>query len=223
MSNLATQQLFSDQLSSNAKTLSENKSLDEQLLNILAIDPDRYFEEVVTLFVPLVLAFLRSKIKEPKYVSEIEDFVQQAFTNFRARMQNLDEKPFQEMNHLAYLHQSAWNVFLKRVKQDKGNENTILRTVKSFPSLSMQELEDSVGYELACQEWGYGYIELMTDVKEQIAALSNKECRNVMVLHLFSDLSNHEIAKKLGLPLGTVKSHISRGKKILRKFLEHSL
>lgn len=214
------QQLLAEP-TSNVNALNESKSLDEKLLDILAIDPDRYFEEVCTLFVQPVLTFLLSRIKEPKYMSEIDDFVQQTFANFWSRLQNLNEKPFGEMNHLAYLRQIAWNVFLKRVKYDQVNMLSIGGEDISIAA-STKDMEDSSGYELACPEWGFSYIELMADIKEKLNSFSNKECRGVLALHLFNDLSNQEIARKLGIPLGTVKSHLSRGKKILRMYLEES-
>ena len=43
--------------------------------------------------------------------------------------------------------------------------------------------------------------------------------RAAMMLSLSYGLSHGEIARALGEPLGTVKSHISRGKKALRGFL----
>jgi RNA polymerase sigma-70 factor (ECF subfamily) len=43
--------------------------------------------------------------------------------------------------------------------------------------------------------------------------------RQIISLAFFEDLSHQEIAKKLGMPLGTVKSHIRRGMLCLKREL----
>ena len=45
--------------------------------------------------------------------------------------------------------------------------------------------------------------------------------RKVVVLHEFEDMPLEQVAKKLGLPLGTVKSRLFNAKKILSQKLAH--
>ena len=53
------------------------------------------------------------------------------------------------------------------------------------------------------------------------AAMNNlpTECRAVVILCLAHGMSHSEVASATQLPLGTVKSHVSRGKEKLRAFL----
>jgi len=59
---------------------------------------------------------------------------------------------------------------------------------------------------------------LKMDIEQAMDSLP-AECRAVVILCLAHGMSHSEAATATGLPLGTVKSHISRGKSKLRTFL----
>jgi RNA polymerase sigma-70 factor (ECF subfamily) len=56
------------------------------------------------------------------------------------------------------------------------------------------------------------------DVLTQLGRLPARE-RDPLLLHVMHGLQYHEIAQRLGIPLGTVQSRISRGRSKLRRAL----
>ncbi|MBI3946315.1 MAG: sigma-70 family RNA polymerase sigma factor [Armatimonadetes bacterium] len=60
--------------------------------------------------------------------------------------------------------------------------------------------------------------ELRREVRSAIAGLP-REFREVVILHEMDGLKLHEVAQALGVPLGTAKSRLSRGRKYLKRAL----
>ena len=56
-------------------------------------------------------------------------------------------------------------------------------------------------------------------VRQLLAGLPRRQ-RAVLVLRYYADLSVREVAEVLDIPEGTVKTHTSRGLKVLRKHID---
>lgn len=59
-------------------------------------------------------------------------------------------------------------------------------------------------------------------ILEQALNVLSSERRQVVEMAFFADLTHSQISEQLGLPLGTVKSHVRRGLQTLREALENS-
>lgn len=84
-----------------------------------------------------------------------------------------------------------------------------------FPEVQAEYAE----WELPAVDAG---VEDRLDAKAVVGAVQSLEekYRAPLVLFYLQELSYHEIAEILGLPIGTIMSRLSRGKEILRKKLE---
>jgi RNA polymerase sigma-70 factor (ECF subfamily) len=74
---------------------------------------------------------------------------------------------------------------------------------------------------LAEEDFSLGWLDAQAERARLVAALAElrREEREVLLLHAWTELSDAEIAGALSLPLGTVKSRLSRAREHLRNRL----
>jgi RNA polymerase sigma-70 factor, ECF subfamily len=84
-------------------------------------------------------------------------------------------------------------------------------------TLSLDEIVD-IGVEESLAEDLYRS-DIATIVRASVRALPVKY-REVITLYYFHELSYEEIAKKIRMPINTVRTHLRRGKEMLRKVLQ---
>lgn len=125
-------------------------------------------------------------------LTEAQDVVQEAFARAIARPQGLADLE----NPEAWLRTVAVNVVRRRWRRRQLLDTILLR---DRPVTRL--IEPAPGPERA-------------DLREALAGLP-VSYREVIVLHYFADLPVVEIAGLLGVPAGTVKSRLSRGRTAL--------
>jgi len=129
-------------------------------------------------------------------LAEAQDVVQEAFTRALARPRRLSDVD----NPEAWLRTVAINVVRRRWRRRKLLDTILLR---DRPIARV--VEPAPGPERA-------------DLREALASVP-PAFREVIVLHYFADLGVDEIARTLGVPVGTVKSRLSRGRAALAEQL----
>ena len=101
----------------------------------------------------------------------------------------------------AWLMKLAYNTFLQSRRGAKRDQR-LVEAVGSNQALMMAKSGSSLASELP-------------DLPKMLAVLSDRE-RHAMVLCYAFGLSHGEASEVTGLPLGTIKSHIKRGKSKIR-------
>ena len=127
---------------------------------------------------------------------EAEDVVQEAFVRAAAsggRFLRVD-------NHEAWLRTTAVNVHRSRWRKLRNGRRANERMV---PPQDPGDLED--------------HLEIIAALR----ALPEPQ-RQVIALHYLADLPVQEISEELGIPMGTVKSRLSRGRDALASLLDHA-
>lgn len=129
-------------------------------------------------------------------LTEAQDVVQEAFARALARPRGLTDVD----NPEAWLRTVAVNVVRRRWRRRKLLDTILLRDRPIA-----RTVEPAPGPE-------------RTDLREALAELPTTY-REVIVLHYFADLGVEEVATVLQVPVGTVKSRLSRGRAALAERL----
>lgn len=167
----------------------------------------RLFEEQA---IPHTDALLRTAVRMTRNAADADDLVQETMLKayrFFGRFE-------QNTNIRAWLFKIMTNLYINRYRKEK-------RTPRQ---LSIDEMEDFVLYNQMTENRAYDpdqpdtrvFADMFAGrVKEEIDALP-EEFKTVAVLAIMEGFSYQEIAEIAGLQLGTVKSRLFRGRKILQ-------
>ena len=187
-----------------------------ELLAMLAINLDGTYERLVLMYQDRLYAFVLSRTRSPQLAEEIVlDALERAYYALkgypgeRIRILKLEAWLFEITRNAYYNYLRASrtrNTYLPSVPLD-FSENSSLLTIED-PSL-----EPDI---MAC---------LHEDRQELLAAIETLPhgYQETIKLYYFEYLRYDEIAKRLQQPLGTVKSNIHRGTKLLRHVLRSDI
>jgi RNA polymerase sigma-70 factor (ECF subfamily) len=138
--------------------------------------------------------------------SDAKDVVQETFLRAFRRLKSLRK----DGGVTAYLCKTAANAAID-----------IVRARKTGRSVSMEAISES-GIDIADLSRGpEALAESRTDNESLMAALLSlpEDQRTVLVLHHLQEMRVDEIAARLRIPIGTVKSRLGRGREALRRRL----
>lgn len=137
----------------------------------------------------------------------VQEALMRAYKNLKGR--SLGE--VQEMALKPFLFKIVQNTCYSKLKE-RGNSNVSIEKDEDLLEVEGDnpQMQPESAFELA------EVSRVVRDVVEELL----RPRRDVIKLRYFDEYSEAEIAKILRMPEGTVKSHISRGNKFLRKKLQ---
>ena len=145
-----------------------------------------------------------------KYVTVVEDAEDICQRSFEKAFMNIDK----------YNSQYAFSTWLYNIAQNEAIDH-LRRSRASINSVPISEERDALDVMAATTPEE----ELIIDqaVSELISGIQRlpESYRQVAELRFIKDYAYEDIARELGLPLGTVKTRISRARKRLEKIVEN--
>lgn len=173
---------------------------DELLVaRVVTLRDQQAFTMLVERYQSKVRNYLRQLTRDP---SLADDLAQETFIRAWDKMDTISSGN----RFSAWLMKIAHNMFLQSY-----------RKAKRYGRL-MEELEQDTDVMTPIENSpvsGEGSLDM-----PKYLSILNEEERSVMLLYFVNDLTHSEISEVSGLPLGTVKSHIHRGKFKIREHFE---
>ena len=182
----------------------------EDQANLLAAQVDAYYEQLVSTYWPPLHAFILRRTGSPQ---DAEDIVQEAFVHAYYAMERYSLQQVRTLQARPWLYKITWNVYRNYISRSKPPVAMSLDTKAADFLLDLddewQERPEAV------YEQGERRREL-----ETLVETLPEPYREVIGLYYFDDLSHQEIADLLNRPVGTIKTHVHRGLRMLRKALQ---
>ena len=168
---------------------------DQYLVTLAVASQDTTaFGELIRRHQSQVRNFLRKLAADP---SEADDLAQEAFLHAWDKLQTYSGRG----SFIGWLLKVAYTTFLQSKRKSKR----------------YAEVLDEAGYVAQLESRSYTQnSDEVSDLDKLLAVLTQEE-RAVMVMSYACGLSHREIGEATGLPVGTVKSVIFRGKEKIRK------
>jgi RNA polymerase sigma-70 factor, ECF subfamily len=183
---------------------------DEELVQLLKEEDEKAFELIFNRYFDGLCLFSESITKNHEIA---EDIVEDIFVRVWA---NCKINPV-EISIKSYLYQSAYNNSIKYISRIRKNTLRIDTLDYTVSGPGMVELQ-SPDYPIA----NLITKELEEKASEIIQSLPD-QCRKVYLLNRDENLKYHEIAERLQITVGTVKTQMSRAFAKLREELKDFL
>jgi RNA polymerase sigma-70 factor (ECF subfamily) len=177
-----------------------DRKLIEQISNK---DAEKTFEYLFHMYYPSLCAYASAIIRNNE---DAKDLVNDFFYEFWKKRQVIEIKSSLK----SYLYISIRNSAINYIKKKQREQKYV--SSQAYPLYLQEEISSEV--EKLIQ------IENFEERLKKAIDLLPQQCRNIFYLNRFEQLGYKEIASKLNLSVGTVKTQIARALKKLRIDLE---
>jgi RNA polymerase sigma-70 factor (ECF subfamily) len=171
---------------------------------------DGYYEQLVAKYWQQLNSFIQRRTSNQQ---DAEDIVQEAFVHAYYALERYPLQQIRTLQARPWLYKITWNVY----------RNYMSRT-KPPLALSLDDQADDLLLELDDEyEERPDAIFERGERRRELESLVNElpeQYREVINLYYFDELSQQEIADLLNRPVGTIKTHVYRGLRMLRKALQ---
>jgi RNA polymerase sigma-70 factor (ECF subfamily) len=182
---------------------------ESELLTLLATDLHRHFKQVVLGYQHRLYAFARRLTASSQ---DAEDIVQETFVSAYVSLENYPAPRIQTLKLKAWLYRILLNVYNHHTRGAQLHLVS-LNLAEESEALAIEDRDDER------PEVVFENQERRQELEALIARLPERY-RVAVTCYYFEHLNYQEVAELLDQPVGTVKSTVSRGIRLLRAMLD---
>lgn len=184
---------------------------DHELLALLTIDLHQHFQQLVLCYQQRLYSFAYRLTSSRQ---NAEDIVQEAFVSAYVSLENYPAERIRTLKLQAWLYRVTLNVYTHSIR---GSHLQVV-PLSIAEDNSVFDLADRVEEQ---PEAMFEQLELQQELEQLLAQLPERY-RISVTCYYFEHLSYQEIAELLDQPVGTVKSSVFRGIRLLRTLLQNA-
>src|SRR5579863_1291889 len=182
------------------KTMDQDE---DSLLVQLTINIDRSFETLMTLYWPQLYAFI---FRRTASQHDAEDIASEAFVRAYVALKGYPVERIRTLKLRPWLYKITYHEYCRFI--GKSSESALsLACIEEGISIEQEEEQQPENI--------FESVERRLELEGLVATLPERY-REVISLYYFEELSYQEIADLLEQPIGTVKSSVHRGLRLLR-------
>ena len=195
----------------NENTRKDSKSEDIILIDEAIAGKQDAYQKLMTNYRQLIYNLIFRMIRNKE---DVQDLTQEAFIKAFNSLDKFDK----QFSFSTWLFKIATNNCIDYLRKKKLNTFSIDKDIGTEDDDFQFEIPDTE----TIPDRNILDTERKKILEEAIESLPNKY-KSVILLRHRDEKDYEEIAKKLKLPLGTVKAHIFRGRELLNKYLKDKL
>lgn len=184
---------------------------DYEIQQLLATDLQQHFHQLVLCYQQRLYSFARRLTGNGQ---NAEDLVQEAFVSAYVSLENYQPERIRALKLQAWLYRVTFNVYTHSIRGAQ------------LQAVPLDTTDDHAVFEVADRteeqpEMLFERLELQKELENVLAQLPERY-RISITCYYFEHLSYQEIAELLDQPIGTIKSSVFRGLRLLRTLLQNS-
>ena len=195
----------------NENTRRDSKSEDIILIDEAIAGKQEAYQKLMTKYRQLIYNLIFRMIRNKE---DVQDLTQEAFIKAFNSLEKFDK----QFSFSTWLFKIATNNCIDYLRKKKLNTFSIDKDIGTEDDDFQFEIPDTE----TIPDRNILDTERKKILEDAIESLPNKY-KSVILLRHRDEKDYEEIAKKLKLPLGTVKAHIFRGRELLNKYLKDKL